>query len=242
VLGSDFGLLRIPGIPLLLKAAMRRRRCILAPNAGWMAPKLQALFGGVAQVVPVPFGVTAPWYAVERAAPSGPRRWLVIARVTRQKIGPLFEWGAGLFGEADELHLLGPMQDVMAIPDWVHYHGPTHPEALRTQWFPQAHGLITLSVHDEGRPQVMLEAMASGLPVVASGGPAHRDVIEHGLTGFLVDSQGGFQSAIAALADRAVAAQVGDAARRWTAEQIGTWKDTGRRYRDLYMTLLEKSP
>ncbi|MFN7553329.1 MAG: glycosyltransferase family 4 protein [Pseudomonadota bacterium] len=238
VLGSDFGLLTIPGIPLLLKAAMRRRRCILAPNAGWMAPKLQALFGDVAQVVPVPFGVTAPWYALERAPPSGPRRWLVVARVTRQKIGPLFDWGAGQFGEADELHLLGPMQDAMAIPDWVHYHGPTHPEALRTQWFPQAHGLITLSVHDEGRPQVMLEAMASGLPVVASQQPAHADLVADGATGLLVSTREQFAAALARIAEPGQSQRMGAEARAWVREHIGTWHDTGAHYAKLHASLV----
>jgi glycosyltransferase involved in cell wall biosynthesis len=62
------------------------------------------------------------------------------------------------------------------------------PRALLEEWFPQAAGLITLSQHDEGRPQVLLEAMAARLPVIASNLPAHRDLIRSGETGMLVDS------------------------------------------------------
>lgn len=241
VLGSDFGLLRKAGVAHLLRLALRQRRCILAPNAGWMKPRLIALFGDVAEVVPVPFGVSASWYSLTRQSLPGPRRWLVVARVTRAKIGPLFDWGKAVFGGNDELHLLGPLQDQLAIPDWVHYHGPTHPDALRNDWFPNATGLITLSEHDEGRPQILLEAMAAGLPVVASAAPAHRDVIDDGKTGFLVADEPTFRHAMAELADPDTATRIGNAARTWAQTYIGTWNDTGGRYRALYLKLLEQA-
>ncbi len=38
----------------------------------------------------------------------------------------------------------------------------------------------------EGSPNAVIEAMAAGLPAVVSDIPAHREIIEHGRTGFLV--------------------------------------------------------
>lgn len=239
VLGSDFGLLRMPGVPGLMRHALRRRRCLLAPNAGWMVPRLAHMFGDVARVEAVPFGVADAWYGLAATHDTRPRRWLVVARVTRQKIGPLFEWGETLFTGSDELHLLGPMQDRMPMPDWIHYHGPTNPAELQGRWFPSATGLLTLSHHDEGRPQVLLEAMASGLPVIASRQPAHVDVIAHGETGFIVDNAAELRAAVEALADPTTATRIGGAARAWCAAHIGTWADTAARYRSRYARLLD---
>ncbi len=77
------------------------------------------------------------------------------------------------------------MQEQIEIPAWVHYHGPATPEMLCREWFPRTQGLISLSQHSEGRPQVMLEAMAAGLPIIASSLPAHEDLLRHKDTGWI---------------------------------------------------------
>lgn len=239
VLGSDFGLLKLPGMVPALRRVFVQRRTILAPNAGWMAPRLEQLFGDVAEVRSIPFGVEAHWFGVERT-PVSPSRWLAVTRLTRAKIGPLFEWGEGLFGPGRELHLFGPMQEETAIPPWVHYHGPTHPAELRDNWFPRAAGLLTLSRHDEGRPQVILEAMAAGLPVIASDLPAHRDVIRDGETGCLASTPEAFRAALERLDLPASNRTTGETARTWVRTAIGTWDDCAARYQAAYGDLLER--
>lgn len=240
VLGSDFGLLRLPGMKMALRAVLRQRRAILSPNAEWMRPGLERAFGDLAEIRPVPFGVDDPWFALQRALPAdGRRHWLAITRLTRNKIGDLFEWGDGLFGQDRVLHLFGPMQEEMALPSWVVYHGPTHPAELLQTWFPQACGLITLSRHDEGRPQVMLEAMAAGLPVIASNLAAHRDIIRHRETGWLADTPEEFHAALALLEMPDSNRETGQAARAWIKEHIGTWDDCAARYVAAYQRLLE---
>ena len=240
VLGSDLRLLRLPGVRSAMRAVLRARRVILAPNAEWMVAALQQQFGDVARIVPVPFGVAGDWFEVTRG-PRGPdvAEWLVVSRVTRDKLGDLPAWGEGLFGANRRLHLFGPMQDPLPLPDWVHYHGPTHATELRTTWFPRATGLITLSRHDEGRPQVMLEAMASGVPVVASDLAAHRDFVRQGETGYVVGSRGEFVAALHRLERSDENARIGRAARTWVRGSIGTWDDCARRYLSLYRQLVE---
>lgn len=238
VLGTDFALLDRPGMATLLRMAIGRRRAVIAPNAGWMAGRLRGLFGDRADVRPIPFGVDPPWFELRRENAGGPRKWLVVLRVTARKMGELFPWGEGLFGRGDELHVLGPLQEKVDMPPWVRFHGATHPRELREKWFPGAAGLITLSKHDEGRPQVILEAMASGLPVIASDQPAHRDVIRHGETGWMVNTQAGFAEALSWLRNRANNAAMGDRARVWVRENIGTWDDCAERYMKAYRSVL----
>ena len=241
VLGSDYGLLRLPLMTSLLRRVIRQRRCIIAPNAGWMVPVLEEKFGDIARVYAIPFGVDDIWFNLERSVDwNEPEKWIVVSRITTKKIGPLLEWGSAIFKERRQLHLFGPMQDSMTIPSWVNYHGPTHPKELEGVWFPKATGIISLSNHDEGRPQVILEAMAAGLPVVASHIPAHSDVIHDGTTGRLVRSEVEFAQALTELADPATNQQIGDAAKRWLQDNVGTWADCAKRYQLAYHELIEK--
>lgn len=242
VLGSDFALLRLPGMVPMLRAVLRERPAVLAPNAGWMVPELQRHFGDVAEIRAIPFGIHRRWFAIERqpaAAASGD--WLVVSRVTRAKLGHLLAWGEGLFGGGRQLHLLGPMQEALELPGWIRHHGPTHPQALATDWFPRAQGLLTLSTHDEGRPQVMIEAMAAGLPIIASDLPAHRDLLQEGDFGRLVGDRAAFATALAQLDVAAAGQALGAAARRQVAARIGTWDDCARRYLGAYGDLLGRA-
>jgi hypothetical protein len=242
VLGTDFALLRLPGMKLLLRAVLRQRRAILAPNAVWMRPELERAFGDLAEIRPIAFGVDGPWFDVVRQPPpDGTRHWLAITRLTKNKIGDLFNWGEGLFGEERQLHLFGPMQEQLELPTWVHYHGPTHPSELQQEWFPKACGLITLSRHDEGRPQVMLEAMAAGLPILATDIPAHRDMLEHRQTGWLAATRNDLTEGLSWLEDPLHNATTGQAARQHIRDTVGTWDDCAGRYAAAYRKLLEPS-
>lgn len=240
-LGSDFRLLSLPGMVPLLRAVFRQRRCILAPNGRWMMPALQKHFGDVAEIRYVPFGIDQRWFAIQRQlALEEPRRWLVVLRVTAKKIGPLFDWSRDLFGGNDELHLFGPMQENVPIPPWVHYHGPTNPDELAKEWYPKAAGMISLSTHDEGRPQVLLEAMAAGLPVLVSPIPAHRDLVVDGENGRLIESADALRLALGNLRDLQPNLTLGERARVWVRNNIGTWEDCAERYVASYRELCER--
>jgi hypothetical protein len=239
VLGSDYALLDRPGMKAMLRAVFRQRPTVLAPNATWMVPRLQADFGDVAEVVEVPFGVSRSWFEVDRSGAEG-ACWIAVTRLTRSKIGHLFAWGEGLFGSPRQLHLFGPMQEKLALPPWVIWHGPTHPDELRNDWFPRATGLISLSMHDEGRPQIMLEAMAAGLPVISSELPAHLDIVRHLETGWLLRERSRLVDALRDLEDVSINRRIGEAARRSVKETIGDWDDCAARYAALYQRLVAR--
>lgn len=237
VLGNDLNLLDIPTVKALLRRTFRGRAVAICPNAEWMVPKLEAAFGDVARIVPVSFGIDPIWYDVVRQPQSHPE-WIAVTRLTANKLGPLFEWSEPLFrNQPRTLHLLGPMQEQVAIPEWVRWHGAATPAQLASTWFPRAHGLITLSVHAEGRPQTMLEAQAAGLPIVASDMPAHATVVEDGKNGLLCGNPSEYAEAIATLEDPDMNTAFGGAARSAARTAFGTWDDAAGRYAAIYELL-----
>ncbi|MFK2872295.1 glycosyltransferase family 4 protein [Dyella lipolytica] len=240
VLGNDLKLLRLPFMKSLLRRVAKKHKAAICPNAEWMHAPLHAAFGDVAKVIPVSFGIDPCWYAIQRhLSLEKPKHWLAVTRLTADKLGPLFDWSRDLFSESGrELHLFGPMQEMIAVPPWVHYHGAVSPEQLATKWFPSAQGLITLSRHAEGRPQVMLEAMAAGLPIIASHMPAHATIVDDGNTGILCESYEDFQLALKTLEDNTTNVRFGSAARAWVSREMGTWDDCAQRYIRIYRSLL----
>jgi glycosyltransferase involved in cell wall biosynthesis len=237
VLGNDMSLLRLPLVTSLIRRSLKGRKAVICPNAEWMRKPLHDRFGDLAEVQPVAFGIDPAWYGIDRRI-EAPAHWLVVTRLTRDKLGPLFEWSAPLFGAGGrELHLFGPMQEQIDVPAWVHYHGPVSAEQLAEKWFPAATGIITLSRHAEGRPQLMLEAMASGLPIIASDSPAHASLVRPGATGALCGSPGDYAEALSRLEDTETNRRVGNEARAIIRAEVGTWDDCARRYVDQYERL-----
>jgi glycosyltransferase involved in cell wall biosynthesis len=205
-----------------------------------MVPALKSYFGDITEIREIAFGVDDAWFNIvrDRHDAGQERKWLAVTRITHNKIGDLFNWGDGLFDTSRQLHLFGPMQEAVNLPEWVHYHGPSHPAELIETWFPKASGLITLSRHDEGRPQVMLEAMAAGLPILASNLPAHYDMVRHGQTGWIVNKRSDLAAGLLQLEDDVTSIRIANAARQWVRDEIGNWDDCAARYSQAYADIL----
>ena len=241
VLGTDLKLLRLPMVKKVLRRVMHRRPVAICPNADWMVGQLEEAFGDLAIVKEVPFGIDPAWYEIKRAPDTAKPCWLVVTRLTRDKLGPLLEWSAPLFRDQDrELHLIGPMQENIDLPKWIHYHGSASPEQLEKDWFPTAHGLITLSEHAEGRPQVMLEAMAAGLPIIASNMTAHTSIVNHEETGMISSTAADYEDALSRLDNLDLNLTLGNTGKEWVKQNIGTWRDCAERYSRIYGQLRDK--
>lgn len=115
-----------------------------------------------------------------------------------------------------DIRYLGEIEDV---PDLLH-----------------AVDLLVLPTQREGFPNVVLEAAASGLPVVTTDATGAVDSVVDGVTGFSVPKQDGaaFGDRIARLADSSVLrAQMGAAARRRVEESFSSqmvWEGMFREY------------
>jgi glycosyltransferase involved in cell wall biosynthesis len=87
-----------------------------------------------------------------------------------------------------------------------------------------------------------LEALAAGLPIVATDVGGNREMIDEGQNGFLVppeDPRALAAAIVRLLKDRALAAKLGRAARERARSY--SWRTIGDRYADLYQTLASAS-
>ncbi len=94
----------------------------------------------------------------------------------------------------------------------------------------------------EGQPNAVLEAMAAGLPVVASDIPPHRELINPGKTGFLSKDSASMASQVSELIrDDRLRRQIGAAGRAYVRERFST-DACASAYLALYESILRDGP
>jgi glycosyltransferase involved in cell wall biosynthesis len=181
-------------------------------------------------VTVIPNGVDTQYYR-----PSGnkfgfkgaPLRLLLVGRFHRQKLVPeTIQWLARAKSQGIEFHVIivgdGPERDAVKATieevdmiKFISLKGWLGKDELIKQ-YQQADCYLNLSSY-EGMPNTVLEAMACALPVIASDIPPHRLLVEHQVTGYLMDLKQP-ESLISKLAefaaDRDRAKEMGVAARR----------------------------
>lgn len=143
-----------------------------------------------------------------------------------------------LAGGGDLLPLLQRL--AAPVADRVHFPGPVLRDTL-PDLYRAADAFVLPAVHDargnvDGLPNVILEAMASGLPVVATAISGIPLAIDHGEHGLLVAEGDGaaLRAALQALlTEPARARAMGEAARRRVAAEL-TWGSVAERYRQAY--------
>ena len=118
----------------------------------------------------------------------------IVARLWPQKRIKEAIWGTDLLKFAGEdIHLFifgdGPDRDALVryreevcISDRVHFWG-NRPDVIR--FIPHFDILWNTSAY-EGQSNSILEAMSYGIPVVASDIPGNRDLVQHGVNGYLI--------------------------------------------------------
>lgn len=157
-------------------------------------------------------GVVTPGFLPDRLAPSS--EWIIGSVALfrpRKGMEVLIQALANLrqMGQAVRLRAVGPFETIeyektikeMAVRlgvadaiDWIGFA-----QDVNTEFF-KMDVLVLPSLFGEGMPMVILEAMATGVPVVASDVEGIPEVLEHGRTG-LVTPAGDAGRLAAALAD-----------------------------------------
>ncbi len=213
---------------------------------GLPAEKIRVIENGVAAADPT--GTTRRQLLAELELPAGSRLVGLIGRLWPQKRVKDAIWAADLLKVIrDDVHLLvigdGPhrhrlrrFRDQARIRDKVHFLGhrgdvPRLMPHLDVLWSTSGY---------EGQSNAVLEAMAAGVPVVATDIPGTRDLVLPESTGYLVPvgDRAGFARCTDVLLDDAqLARRLGQAGRRRVQRDFGVEKMI-RRHAELYRELL----
>ena len=128
-----------------------------------------------------------------------------------------------------------PLIACSAPPADHQFAGPLPPQR-RQQLLTQAKCLLHPTLAPETSSLVAMEALAAGTPVVAYRSGALPEIVENGVTGFIVDDAGGMAEAIAKI-HTISSAECRKAARRRFSKQRMI-----RQYFDLYHRILREGP
>jgi glycosyltransferase involved in cell wall biosynthesis len=103
------------------------------------------------------------------------------------------------------------------------------------EFYQQSNCLLNLSLY-EGMPNVVLEAMACGLPIIASNVIGNDAVVQHGKTGYLIDLKNTSQLQeilLSLLKNPKLAKQLGHASRDWVVKTF-SWTKVAKEYVQLF--------
>jgi glycosyltransferase involved in cell wall biosynthesis len=261
--GSDVFLAEKPGVRSLARRALARAR-LLTGCSPELVDRVRALGFPAERSRVIPYGVDVAAFspAPERRAiwrarlgiPADAPLLLGVGRMaTKKGFQVLLEALPELLAARPEAHVVlaggGDLLDRFAAvaagwPGRVHLPGAVLRDTLPDLY--RAADLFVLpAVHDakgnvDGLPNVILEAMASGLPVVASGISGIPLAVEDGRTGLLIpekDPQALGAALLRLLADREQARAMGERGRRKAVAEL-TWDAVAARYREGYRTAL----
>ncbi len=158
---------------------------------GLPAEKLRLIYNGVAPAPPS--NVTHDALCDELGVPRGCFLIGAVGRLWHQKRIKDLIWAADLLKVIrDDVHLLiigdGPQRENLErfceacqIEDKVHFLGQRHDVMRLMPHF----AVLWLASSFEGLPNVVMEAMSAGVPVVASDIAGTSELVQHGQTGFL---------------------------------------------------------
>lgn len=137
-------------------------------------------------------GVNLEDYPCQPYPQEGPVHFLFVGRVMHEKgVDELFAAAKRMkqqYGERVEFHMVGsfeeaykPVMDQLEQAGVVKYHGY---QSDMKPFYAMA-GCVVLPSYHEGMSNVLLEAAASGRPLITSDIPGCREAVENGVSGYL---------------------------------------------------------
>lgn len=198
-----------------------------------------------ARIAVVPNGVDDSFYYVGQRRPKAKPRLLFVGRLAVQKNIPLLFRALAGISERFETTMVGDgeleaklraLSSSLELQN-VRFHGRADGEALRELY--READIFVLPSEREGMPLVLLEALAMGLPVVATDIPGNRDVIMDGVNGVLVPSDDATalrKALLSVAADLAGYQCMSEASQRLAAQY--SWAAVGATFERLYAEVM----
>lgn len=188
-------------------------------------------------------GVDARFLDVTRStAPAGRLRVAAIGSLIRRKGFDILidavarmhhrdSISVRIAGDGPELNSLRVQAQRLGVQDAIKFEGQLAPVQIPALLADS--DVLVMSSRSEGRPNVVLEALASGIPVISSDLPGVKGLLEHGVNGWEIPGED--PSSLAAALDEAVASpdkrlKFGEAARVGIVRTGYTWHAAGERY------------
>jgi glycosyltransferase involved in cell wall biosynthesis len=144
-------------------------------------------------------------------------------------------WRLTIAGDGPEIKRLVNLVKKFSLSKKVFFLGVVPPDKMPS--IMTDHHILIHPSYGEGRPNVVLEAMAAGLAVVGTDIHGIHGLVQNGRTGWIVPPGDPdmlvkvFKSLIHGEKNYIMA---GEAGRKWMIEQGLTWRETARRYSELY--------
>lgn len=240
----DFWLYHRIAVPFL-RVIWHGAAAVVANSQGLR--ELARAFDPKVDIVVVPNGVEEPrFWRAERRWPAA--RILSVGRIVHQKgldlaltaLSGLREipWEWRIAGDGPQLKYLQDTLVREGLQDRVTFLGWMAAEELVKEY--QEAGLFVFPSRHEGMPNAVLEAMASGLPVIASRIAGNEELVVDGETGLLVppeDAEGLRDALRTLLTDEARREQMGRQARVRAVEKYG-WAATAAEYQKMLQRAL----
>lgn len=202
----------------------------------------------------IPNGVDFPYYRINpHDRPVGPPgKLLYVGTVIPRKgvetavralaaLDPALPVSLTIAGDGPERQRLTKLAADLGVDRKVTFLGAVAPSQI-PRLMAEHHALI-LPSYLEGRPSVVLEAMAAAMPILATDIDGTRELVRHGRNGWLFPP--GDHKSLAQLLTPLLKGEVdhteaGRLGRKWMEEHKLTWDETARQYQMLYSQVLEE--
>ena len=231
----------------LLRKVWRCSTALVANSRG--LKELAQAFDSRCPIQVIPNGVDLKRFAPPLHWQCSPPRLLFVGRLVYQKgldilLPALSElkhlpWELIVVGDGPYRSALEKAALALGISERINFTGWQRNDNLVRQY--QAANIFVFPSRHEGMPNVVLEAMACGLPVIAASIAGNEELITHGKTGLLVppeDSKTLMEALSALLSNPEQCKQMGLAGRTRVKEHF-TWRGVALQYVELFNSVVE---
>jgi glycosyltransferase involved in cell wall biosynthesis len=242
----DFKLFHKLAAPFL-RVIWRQADSVIANSNGLR--DLALAFDSSIEIPIIPNGVDGMQYRNESREWT-PARIFSVGRIVHQKGFDLglralaqlkdLNWHWKIAGDGPQLDTLKSLTNELGLSDRVTFLGWLSREEL-IQWYHHSNLFLFPSRH-EGMPNAVLEAMSSGLPVVATSIAGSEELVLDGVTGLLVNAEDvdSLRDGLSRLiVEEKTRMQMGQASRQ-RVESEYSWENVARQYSEKLQAISDK--